>query len=156
MSTAIALRPITIHERDELRAFADRYWVELMPHAPVIRDLARRDAFLDSELRFDDPGTLLWWGTLSGIPVGFARVELRQSHDGLTATIRDLYIDVPWRRRGYGIHLADRIVEEMRVRGVHRIDLTARADNPGAQAFWRAAGFAVAAWQFRLYLDERE
>jgi ribosomal protein S18 acetylase RimI-like enzyme len=35
---------------------------------------------------------------------------------------------------------------------VHRIDLTARADNPAALAFWRAAGFSVAAYQLHQYL----
>jgi ribosomal protein S18 acetylase RimI-like enzyme len=148
----LALRAIAKDEREDLRAFADLYWDELMPDAPVIRDLERRAAYFDSLFRFGDPATLLLWATLGGIPIGFARAGLWENHDGLAGTIHDFYIDVPFRRRGFGRRFAGRIVEDLRARGVHRIDLSARADNPAALAFWRAAGFSVAAYQLRQYL----
>lgn len=154
MTTAIALRPISRDERDDLRVFADRYWLELMPHAPVIRDIARRDAFFDTSFRSDDPAMLLRWVTLGDIPIGFARVDLWKNHDGDGATIHDFFIDVPWRRRGYGTRAAEMIVDELRGRGVHRIDLNARSDNPASLAFWRAAGFYVAGYSLRMYLHD--
>jgi ribosomal protein S18 acetylase RimI-like enzyme len=36
---------------------------------------------------------------------------------------------------------------------VHRIDVSVRADNPAALAFWRSAGFELSLYQLRAYLD---
>jgi ribosomal protein S18 acetylase RimI-like enzyme len=150
----IQLEPIRPDALAVLRPLADRYWEGLMPHAPVIRDPERRRRFFDEQFRVDDPGVLLWWAVSDGDRIGFARIELWRNHDGDGATISDFYVDIPWRRQGYGTAFANANVRELEARGVHRIDLNARADNPASLAFWRSAGFYVASYRLRKYLPE--
>lgn len=131
----------------------ERYWAELMPHAAVITDLERRATYFADHVRFHEPTTILWWAVVEDTKVGFAKVDLWANHDGPGATIRDFYIETPWRRQGYGRAFAEQIVHELRGQGVHRIDLAVRRDNPGALAFWRSAGFDLSLYHLRRYLD---
>jgi GNAT superfamily N-acetyltransferase len=149
----LALRRIIESERDELRAAADRYWAELMPHAAVIRDPERRAGYFEDCFRFHGATSLLWWAIAEDAKVGFAKVDLWENHDGPGADIRDFYIEAPWRRQGYGRVFVRRIVQELRMQGDHRIDLTVRCDNPVALTFWRSLGFDLSLYHLRMYLD---
>jgi len=149
----VTVHRISEYERDQLRAMVFRYWDELMPHAPVVRDPSRRAVHFVDHFRLDDPMSTLWWARVDNAIPGFAKVDLWENHDGPGATIHDFYIERTWRRQGYGRAFAQRIVEELASRSVFRIDLNVRTDNPGALAFWRSVGFDLALYQLRCYLD---
>ena len=149
---AIALRPITEGDLDELRAAADRYWFGLMPNAPVIQDPVRRSAFFDARFRLGAADCVHLWAIAGEAKIGFARVDLGRDHDGPWAAIGDFFIEAPWRRQGYGRAFAAAIVARLREQGVRRIDLNVRRDNPVGAAFWQAVGFELASYRFRMHL----
>jgi ribosomal protein S18 acetylase RimI-like enzyme len=151
--TGVELQPIQERERDALRVMADRYWSELMPDARVIQDPDRRATYFLDHFRLDDPNSMHWWVVVDGSRAGFAKVDLWENHDGRGATIRDLFIDAAWRRQGWGTASVGKIVEALGKDDVHRIDVSVRADNPAALAFWRSAGFELSLYQLRAYLD---
>lgn len=148
----LELRRIAMSDRERLRASAERYWKELMPHAQVIQDPARRANLFADQFRFDDPRILLWWVMSNNAEIGFTRLSLWQNHDGSGATINDFFIEAPHRRQGHGSVFARKVVDELRVQGVHRIDLNVRADNPVALTFWRSVGFDLSLYQLRKYV----
>jgi ribosomal protein S18 acetylase RimI-like enzyme len=55
-----------------------------------------------------------------------------------TVELEDLFVDPGCMRRGIATALVGRIAEELRARGVRRLEVTA---NPDALGFYRAAGF---------------
>lgn len=97
----LELRRIAMSDRERLRASAERYWKELMPHAQVIQDPARRANLFADQFRFDDPRILLWWVMSNNAEIGFTRLSLWQNHDGSGATINDFFIEAPHRRQGH-------------------------------------------------------
>lgn len=149
----VALRPVADVERDELCAAVDRYWVEVMPNAPIIRDRARRAAHFDERFRLGEPNVIHLWAVVGETKIGFARVVIGEDHDGRWAEIGDFFVERPWRRQGRGRELAEAIGRRLRELGVHRIDLHARGDNPAAVAFWRSVGFDLASYRLRRFLD---
>jgi GNAT superfamily N-acetyltransferase len=70
----------------------------------------------------------------NGSVVGFASWVETAS----TIELEDLFVDPGHMRRGIATALVNRIADVLRARGVKRLELTA---NPGALAFYRAAGF---------------
>ncbi len=136
----------------DLRSMAYRYWEGLMPDALVIQDPERRAVYFDSHFRLGDGQSICWWLVADNARAGFAKVDLWENHDGMGATIRDFFLDHPYRRQGIGQAGAHRIVGALKVRGVHRIDLNVRADNPVALAFWGSVGFELSLYQLRRYI----
>ena len=149
----VELWEITDDERAELRKMAERYWMDLMPTAPVVQDPARRAAYFESHFQLGTLDSAHWWAVVEGTKIGFAKVDLGEDHDGRWARIRDFYIEVAWRHQGHGKSFAQAIVERLREQGTYRVDLNVRQDNPGALAFWRTLGFEVALYHLRMYLD---
>lgn len=149
---SVTIQAIREDERDALRAMAEAYWLELMPHAPVIQDPQWREAYFQSRFRFDAPESTLWWALIGENKVGFARVDLASDHDGCWAEIRDFYVAEAWRGQGNGRAFAQCLVEWLRENDVVRIDLHARSDNPRALAFWQAVGFELASYRLRTYI----
>jgi ribosomal protein S18 acetylase RimI-like enzyme len=149
---------LTIHairedERDELRTMAVAYWLELMPHAPVIQDPQRREGYFQNRFRFDTPESTLWWAMIDENRAGFARIDLALDHDGPWAEIQDFYVAEEWRGQGTGRAFAKCLVEWLRAHDVVRIDLHVRSDNPRALAFWQAVGFEMASYRLRTYIE---
>jgi len=147
-------QPIGDGERDELFEVVQRYWIELMPHSPVVQDPAIRPRYFDSQFRFGEPGSCQWWAVLDGTRIGFANVELSEDWTGrVWAYVRDFYIEPDWRWQGHGRAFAQALVDWLKGQGVYRIDLHVRSDNPGALAFWKSLGFDLASYRLRTYLD---
>ena len=150
----IELVPICDTDIDDLRACVQRYWAGLMPHAPVVRDPARGDAEFGERFRIDDPASPLWWAVLDGTRIGFTKVDIGTDGDGRWANVRDFFIEQTWRRKGHGTAFMRALCARLKDDGVRVVDLGVRADNPGAQAFYRGVGFELALYQLRRYLDE--
>ena len=150
----LELRPIDPAERDELLAMARRYWLELMPRWRGNRDHAFQATYFADRFRLDDPAKLHWWAVADGTVVGFACVGLHQDVEGAWAQMGDFYVEPNHRRRGHGRAFSAAVVEELRRRGCHRIDLNVREDNPRALAFWRSVGFDLASYRMRMYLTD--
>lgn len=144
---------VYIHEtdRDELRAMVRRYWLGLMPHAPVVQDPVRGEAEFLSRFLFDDPGSVLWWAVVGGTRIGFAKVDLGEDADGGWAQVRDFFVGPEWRRRGHDRAFAQAMIARLREQGIVLIDLNVRRDNPVALVFWQSVGFDLALYQLRFY-----
>jgi GNAT superfamily N-acetyltransferase len=67
-------------------------------------------------------------------PVGFATV----AGDAPVVELEDLFVHPDWMRRGIATRLIADAVEQSRLRGATRIEVTA---NPHADAFYRQVGF---------------
>jgi GNAT superfamily N-acetyltransferase len=149
----IILCRIAAAERDELAAMAQRYWEGLMPHAPVVRDPELRQLYFEDRFRFDDPHRPLWWAVTGGAKIGFANLVLGESPGERHAEVSDFYVEPAWRRRGHGRAFLHAILAWLQAHGITRVDLNVRRDNPGAMAFWQRAGFELALYRLRRYLD---
>jgi ribosomal protein S18 acetylase RimI-like enzyme len=134
---------------------AGRYWEELMPHAPVIQHPDRRAIYFADHFQLDDPGSIHCWAVLNANVIGFAKIDRWENHDGDGATIRDLFIEAPWRRKGRGSAFVNLIVEMLAEQGIHRIDLNVRVDNQEALTFWRSLGFEISLYQLRRYIPDQ-
>jgi ribosomal protein S18 acetylase RimI-like enzyme len=149
----VVLCEIGIEEREALFAMAQRFWEELMPHAPVVQEPSIRQRYFAHEFRLGQPGHLAWWALAGGQRVGFAHLELNEDWAGRPwAYIKGFYVEPRWRRQGIGRAFATGIAEALRDSGVYRIDLHARSDTPAALAFWRAVGYDLASYRMRQYL----
>jgi len=133
---------------------AQRYWLELMPNAPLVRDPKRRAAYFFSHFRLDDPASRHWWALAGDRRVGFAKVDMHADaeHDRLWAQVRDFFVEPGELRRGLGRAFAHAIVDHLRDQVVGQIDLNVREDNPRALAFWKSCGFDLALYRLRAYL----
>ena len=150
----VELRPIVDSEQPDLWAAAQRYWLELMPNAPTIKDPQQRATYFRRHFLLDAAHSVYWWAVVGGQNVGFARVDVHEDadHDGPWAAIRDFFIEPAQRRRGYGRAFAQAIVARLQEQGIRQIDLHVRADNPRALAFWKSCGFDLALYRLRRYL----
>lgn len=80
------------------------------------------------------------WVGLEG-PDGRLRATARAVSDGVRyAWVGDVVVDAPWRGRGLGRFLAERLLEHPSVRHVRRVSL----DASDTHAFWGRLGFARA------------
>ena len=64
---------------------------------------------------------------------------------GRIATIEELMVTLPWRRKGVGRELLKRAIERSRVLGVKRLEVqTLKANEPTSMAFFASCGFVAA------------
>jgi ribosomal protein S18 acetylase RimI-like enzyme len=83
-------------------------------------------------------------GELDGRPVGFACLRLAPHLQGDEpyAELTDIYVDAPARRRGVARALLARVEAAARAAGAREVVLITGVDNAGAQAAYRASGYA--------------
>jgi GNAT superfamily N-acetyltransferase len=83
-------------------------------------------------------------GVLDGQPVGFACLRLipHLQGDEPYAELTDIYVDAPFRRQGVARALIEHIEAAARARGAGGLVILTGFDNAGAQAAYRASGYA--------------
>lgn len=94
----------------------------------------------------DDRDAGLWVWREGGRALGFCAARVERAPQPLAETARaeitELWVEAGARRRGVGRALAEAAAAWTRERGAQRLEVRASARNRGAQAFWRALGFA--------------
>jgi GNAT superfamily N-acetyltransferase len=83
-------------------------------------------------------------GELDGRPVGFACLRLvpHLQGDEPYAELTDIYVDAPVRRQGVARALIARVEAAARAAGASEVVIITGFDNAGAQAAYRASGYA--------------
>ena len=83
-------------------------------------------------------------GVLDGRPVGFACLRLipHLQGDEPYAELTDIYVDAPFRRQGMARALIAHIEAAARAAGASEMVIITGFDNEGAQAAYRANGYA--------------
>ena len=83
-------------------------------------------------------------GVLDGQPVGFACLRLipHLQGDEPYAELTDIYVDAPFRRQGVARALIARVEVAARAARAGGLVIIAGFDNAGAQAAYRASGYA--------------
>jgi ribosomal protein S18 acetylase RimI-like enzyme len=83
-------------------------------------------------------------GQMDGQPVGFACLRLvpHLQGDEPYAELTDIYVDAPFRRCGVARALITRIETTARAAGASEVVIITGFDNEGAQAAYRAVGYA--------------
>ncbi len=89
-------------------------------------------------------------GELDGRPVGFACLRLvpHLQGDEPYAELTDIYVYAPVRRQGVGRALVAQIEAAARAAGAGELVIITGLDNEGAQAAYRASGYA--AWALAM------
>jgi ribosomal protein S18 acetylase RimI-like enzyme len=83
-------------------------------------------------------------GEMDGQPVGFACLRLipHLQGDEPYAELTDIYVDTPFRRRGVARTLIAQVESTARAAGAREVVVITGFDNEGAQAAYRANGYA--------------
>src|ERR671935_1002585 len=83
-------------------------------------------------------------GILDGQPVGFACLRLlpHLQGDEPYAELTDIYVDAPFRRQGVARVLIAQVEATARAAGASEVVIITGFDNEGAQAAYRASGYA--------------
>src|ERR671934_1182977 len=83
-------------------------------------------------------------GELDGQPVGFACLRLipHLQGDEPYAELTDIYVDAPFRRQGVARALIAQVEVAARDAGASEVVIITGFDNEGAQATYRASGYA--------------
>ena len=83
-------------------------------------------------------------GEMDGQPVGFACLRLvpHLQGDEPYAELTDIYVDAPFRRHGVARALIAHVEAAARAGGAGRLVIITGFDNQGAQAAYRAVGYA--------------
>jgi GNAT superfamily N-acetyltransferase len=83
-------------------------------------------------------------GELDGRPVGFACLRLvpHVQGDEPYAELTDIYVDAPFRRQGVAAALIAQVEAVARAAGASEVVIITGFDNAGAQATYRASGYA--------------
>jgi GNAT superfamily N-acetyltransferase len=83
-------------------------------------------------------------GVLDGQPVGFACLRLipHLQGDEPHAELTDIYVDAPFRRQGVARALIAHVEAAARATGAGGLVIITGFDNAGAQATYRASGYA--------------
>ena len=83
-------------------------------------------------------------GELDEQPVGFACLRLipHLQGDEPYAELTDIYVDAPFRRQGVARALIAHVEAMARARGARGLVIITGFDNDGAQAAYRASGYA--------------
>jgi len=83
-------------------------------------------------------------GEMDGRPVGFACLRLvpHIQGDEPYAELTDIYVEAPWRRHGVARALIARVEAAAGASGASEVVIITGFDNEGAQAAYRAAGYA--------------
>jgi ribosomal protein S18 acetylase RimI-like enzyme len=78
-------------------------------------------------------------------------------HDGHRGWVYYVAVDPDCRHKGYGRIVVDAAEEWLRARGIEKMQLMVRPDNPGVHAFYRSLGYAEQPRiVFAKWLDGRE
>ena len=83
-------------------------------------------------------------GELSGQPAGFACLRLvpHLQGDEPYAELTDIFVDAPFRRHGVARALIAQVEAAARAAGASEVVVITSFDNEGAQAAYRASGYA--------------
>jgi ribosomal protein S18 acetylase RimI-like enzyme len=83
-------------------------------------------------------------GEMDGQPVGFACLRLVPHRQGEEpyAELTDIYVDAPFRPHGVARALIAQVEATARAAGASEVVLITSFDNEGAQATYRASGYA--------------
>ena len=83
-------------------------------------------------------------GEMDGQPVGFACLRLvpHLQGDEPYAELTDIYVEAPFRRRGVARALIAQVEGAARSAGAREVVIITGFDNEGAQAAYRASGYA--------------
>jgi GNAT superfamily N-acetyltransferase len=83
-------------------------------------------------------------GAMDGQPVGFACLRLvpHLQGDEPYAELTDIYVDAPFRRQGVARALIAQVEAAARAAGASEVVIITGFDNEGAQAAYRAGGYA--------------
>ena len=83
-------------------------------------------------------------GEMDGQPVGFACLRLvpHLQGDEPYAELTDIYVDAPFRRQGVARALIAQVEVAARAAGASEVVIITGFDNEGAQAAYRARGYA--------------
>jgi len=89
-------------------------------------------------------------GEIDGQPVGFACLRLvpHLQGDEPYAELTDIYVDAPFRRHGVARTLIARVEQVPQAAGASDVVIITGFDNAGAQAAYRAVGYA--AWALTM------
>lgn len=86
-----------------------------------------------------DPAGAIFIAEFNGEIAGYAHVTA----DTPAAFLDKLYIDVEWRGRGLSSRLLQAVIDEARLLGAARLELTVYERNGRAIGFYRKAGFVT-------------
>jgi ribosomal protein S18 acetylase RimI-like enzyme len=83
-------------------------------------------------------------GAMDGQPVGFACLRLvpHLQGDEPYAELTDIYVEAPFRRQGVARALIAQVEAAARAAGASEVVIITGFDNEGAQAAYRASGYA--------------
>ncbi len=144
----LTLAAVRRDEREQLFKMIEDYWREGPARHLFTRDISVRDKRFADEFWDETGSRFLWWAKLDETAIGFAKTELVE--DPVCDTqgdIGDFYIVRPLRRQGHGKAFVRLLFDWFGKRGVKRIRLFVRLDNPGALTFWTNEGFeTVQTW----------
>src|SRR5829696_7653103 len=129
----ITVRQATPDDAPELAVMLDRFdGIRAIPEQVATRMLAYQSVLTT------------YLGEMDGQPVGFAclRVVPHLQGDEPYAELTDIYVDAPVRRRGVARALIAEVEAAARTAGASEVVLITGFDNEGAQAAYRASGYA--------------
>jgi ribosomal protein S18 acetylase RimI-like enzyme len=133
-SAATTVRPVAASDVDAIvalwRVVFPEYGDPARPHRDPRANVERKLAFGDG---------LFWLAKAGGRVVG----TIMAGYDGHRGWIYSLGVHPDARRAGVGRALLAEVERALLARGCPKVNLQVFASNAGAQAFWRAAGYAT-------------
>jgi ribosomal protein S18 acetylase RimI-like enzyme len=146
--TEVRLRPMTNEEFDRWLPWAvEDYAREDVEHKRMDPDRARDNmsAFLESAIprgpRTEGHHLSIVEDPATKERVGFTWWAERDLDAGPAAWIYDVYIDEPYRGKGFGRGLMEAVEAEVREAGLPRMELHVWVDNDPATSLYRSLGF---------------
>ena len=129
----ITVRQATLDDAPALAVMLDRFYgIGATPEQVAARMLACQSVLTT------------FIGVLDGQPAGFACLRLipHLQGDEPYAELTDIYVDAPFRRQGVARALIAHVEAVARARGAGGLVILTGFDNAGAQAAYRASGYA--------------
>ena len=153
ISTMIATRSVTEHDRATFEQLYANYLAELDPDNP--HPPAR---WLENVFSQALAGQrCLWLVSYEAEIIGFADFKVSPFFPGSAdefAFVHDFYVAHAWRRRGFGQALARCIVTEAQRRGVSSVELNVAPHNANAMQFWQSVGFKLRHYSLEMSVRE--
>ena len=144
----VRLRPMTPREFDTWRPWAVQdYAREDVEHKGIDPDraLGNMSAFLESVIprgpRTEGHRLSIVEDAATGGRVGYTWWAVRDLDAGPAAWIYDVYIDEPFRGKGFGRGLMEAVETQVREAGLTRMELHVWVDNDPATSLYRSLGF---------------